>query len=414
MSESKTSPSPLVSLYRFFTSFKLATIVLVFMTIVTLLGTLSQPADGLHASKLKYFHSWFFIEKLGPIPIPLPGGLLLMIILFINMTLGALVKVRKRWKGVGLLISHFGMLMLLAGGFVTWAFKTDGYMALYEGQTSNRVESYRDWQIEIRPLTEDRTAESAYVFGPQFLQSMDEDEKVVVDVPGEPFTLAIEGYSPNGAPYPESSPRSSEAQTPIIDGFRFVPEPKLPEVERNLPGAYLTIQPQDGSDPIETILWAGSSRFDPGDTPLAFPFEVAGKPYAALLVKETWTVPFNLTLNEFIFEKHPGTTMARNYESRVVRLEEGETDQPVHIKMNEPMRYQGHTFFQESYGPSDAKPGEPMFSQFAVATNPADQWPLWALVVTSIGLLIHFIYMLVSFIMKAVARSKEARMKRIA
>ena len=102
-------------LYRFLTSFKLATVILILMTVVTLLGTLGQVENGLHAAKVKYFHSFFFTEKLfGSIPVLLPGGLLLMIFLFVNMTLGALVKVRKRWKGAGLLISHFGMLMLLS------------------------------------------------------------------------------------------------------------------------------------------------------------------------------------------------------------------------------------------------------------------------------------------------------------
>src|SRR5690606_9956680 len=100
-------------LYRFFTSFKLATVVLVLMTLVTLLGTLGQVDNGLHAAKVKYFHSFVFAEKIFGIPVILPGGLLLMVVLFVNMTLGAIVKVRKRWRGAGLLISHFGMLMLL-------------------------------------------------------------------------------------------------------------------------------------------------------------------------------------------------------------------------------------------------------------------------------------------------------------
>ena len=37
--------------------------------------------------------------------------------------------------------------------------------------------------------------------------------------------------------------------------------------------------------------------------------------------------------------------------------------------MNEPMRYAGYTFFQESFGPAGAQPGDVMFSQFAVANN---------------------------------------------
>jgi cytochrome c biogenesis protein ResB len=131
---------------------------------------------------------------------------------------------------------------------------------------------------------------------------------------------------------------------------------------------------------------------------------VGDQKYGALLAKKSWTVPFEVELDEFIFERHPGVSTARNYESRVTRFEEGKPDTPLEIKMNEPMRYAGYTFFQESFGPSGSEPGDEMFSQFAVANNPADQWPLWSLVITSIGLGIHFVIMLVTF----TTRSKKA------
>ena len=128
-------------LYKFFTSFKLATVVFVLMTIVTLFGTLAQVEMGLFAAKEKYFHSVWIIDEIGNFPVFLPGGGLLMAFLFINMSLGAVVKVKKRWKGAGTLISHIGMLMLFGGAFVTWGLGTDGYMALYPGMKSDRVES---------------------------------------------------------------------------------------------------------------------------------------------------------------------------------------------------------------------------------------------------------------------------------
>jgi hypothetical protein len=75
--------------------------------------------------------------------------------------------------------------------------------------------------------------------------------------------------------------------------------------------------------------------------------------------------------------------------------------------MNEPMRHGGYTFFQESFGPSGSQPGDEMFSQFAVANNPADQWPLWSLVVTGTGLGIHFVIMLISFVTRSFKNSAK-------
>ncbi len=384
-------------LYRFFTSFKLATVVLVLMTLVTLLGTLGQVDNGLHAAKVKYFHSFVFAEKIFGIPVILPGGLLLMVVLFVNMTLGAIVKVRKRWRGAGLLISHFGMLMLLAGGFITWAFSTDGYMALYPGMSSNRVESYREWQLEIVPLSEDGVAEEAWIYPAKSLETMRPDEQRVIQTEALPFDVVINGYAKNATPIPVSAPMAAGVTGKEIDGFKLSPQKHSKEAEQNLPGAFVEFRPRDGGDPIEAILWAGSYRFDPREKPMPFTFTVGDQLYGALLVKKSWTVPFTVRLDEFIFERHPGIMTARNYESRVTRFEDSHPDVALEIKMNEPMRHAGYTFFQESFGPSGSQPGDEMFSQFAVANNPADQWPLWALIITGIGLGIHFVIMLVQF-----------------
>ena len=72
------------------------------------------------------------------------------------------------------------------------------------------------------------------------------------------------------------------------------------------------------------------------------------------------------------------------------------------------MRYAGFTFFQESFGPANASPGDRMYSQFAVANNPADQWPLVALIITGIGLAIHFVIKLFEFTGRA-KRTRSAK-----
>lgn len=389
-------------LYRFFTSFKLATVVLVLMTVVTLLGTLGQVEHGLHAAKEKYFYSMFFTDEIFGVPIVFPGGLPLMILLFVNMIFGAIVKVKKRWRGAGLLISHTGMLMLLAGGFVTWAFSTDGYMALYPGMTSNRVESYREWQLEIVPLNEDGTADKAWIYPSEQLETMRSDEQRIIPAESLPFDVVINGYARNATPMPTTAPMAAGVSGKEIDGFKLSPQKPSKEAEQNLPGLFLEVRPKNsgsegGGDPIEAILWAGSYKFDPREKPMPYTFTVDDQRYGALLVKKSWTVPFSVRLDEFIFERHPGVMTARNYESRVTRFEENQAEKPLEIKMNEPMRHAGYTFFQESFGPSGSQPGDEMFSQFAVANNPSDQWPLYSLIVTGVGLGVHFLIMLIQF-----------------
>ena len=394
--------------YRFFSSYGLAAIVLIFMTLITLFGTYYQVDHGLVAAKKKYFHSWFVNHSLfGRFPLPLPGGLLLMSLLFVNMAIGAIIKVKKRWRGAGLLISHCGMLLLLAGGFVTWAYASDGYMALYPGMKSTRVNSYRDWQIEIMPLIEDsNTAEKAWVIPHRKLGKIGPEESETFSLPDLPFDVVVNGFYRNASPIPVSAPMSAQAKGPEIDGFKLMNQDLAKSAEQNLPGCYVEFKAKEGEEIVAAILSSHSARFDAREKPMPFSFDMGGKKYAALLTKKTWGVPFEVRLDEFIFEKHPGTTMARNYESRVTRLEKDQPDKAVEIKMNEPMRYAGFTFFQESYGPPNGKPGE-MFSQFAVANNPADKWPEIACWITGIGLAIHFLIKLFEFINRS--RRKRAQ-----
>lgn len=386
-----------------FSSYWLAMVVLIFMTLITLFGTLYQVDHGLFAAKQKYFHSWFLLhylrdgmplppslEWIGTIPLPMPGGFLLMLLLTINLSIGAILKVRKRKKGIGMLIAHFGMIFLLVSGFVTFAFNREGYMALYEGQTGSRVESYRTWQLEILPLNEAGEADKALTIPYHDLETIREGEKREFHSADLPFDVVISDYTKNAVPVPVSAPISAQATGREVAGFKLLVQKPSKEAEQNLPAIIATFRPKSGSgEPVETILSARSANFDPRDGAMAFGFEIEGKRFAARMVKENWPVPFAVRLDKFIFERHPGVSMARNYESRITRIEAA-GERPLEIKMNEPMRHAGFTFFQESFGPADAAPGDAMYSQFAVHNNPADQWPLYSLLITTAGLLIHF------------------------
>ena len=67
----------------------------------------------------KYFNSFFLVHALfGKIPIPLPGVYLLSVLLFINLTCGAIIRVTKDWRHPGMLIAHGGILYMLIAGFV--------------------------------------------------------------------------------------------------------------------------------------------------------------------------------------------------------------------------------------------------------------------------------------------------------
>ncbi|MGE0145159.1 MAG: cytochrome c biogenesis protein ResB, partial [Planctomycetota bacterium] len=97
-----------------------------------------------------------------------------------------------------------------------------------------------------------------------------------------------------------------------------------------------------------------------------------------------------IELTKFVHERHPGTKQPRNYQSDIV-VHSGGDATPMLIRMNEPLRREGYVAYQSSYGPEPAAPGERRYSVLAVSRNPADQWPLYSLLVMTAGMLLHFV-----------------------
>ena len=106
---------------------------------ITLLGTLSQSDIGLLDSQRKYFDSWSVVHDFHVgstvIPIWLPGGMALMMLLFVNMACGAVIRMRNGWKTIGVLFSPLSIMFMLAAGYVSYLFKTVVAFPLFEGQS---------------------------------------------------------------------------------------------------------------------------------------------------------------------------------------------------------------------------------------------------------------------------------------
>ncbi len=80
-------------------------------------------------------------------------------------------------------------------------------------------------------------------------------------------------------------------------------------------------------------------------------------------------LPFSLYLEEFHMGKDPGTSTPASYQSRVTLKDEFENRLESHlISMNEPLTYQGYTFYQSSYRTDDE--GNPIGSVLSVGYDP--------------------------------------------
>lgn len=76
---------------------------------------------------------------------------------------------------------------------------------------------------------------------------------------------------------------------------------------------------------------------------------VQGKKTIIEVTKETVKLPFELTLTEFKMDKDPGTMNPASYESFVKLFTGRGNTEKHHIYMNNPLKYDGFTFYQASY-----------------------------------------------------------------
>ncbi|PCJ56513.1 MAG: hypothetical protein COA73_11945 [Candidatus Hydrogenedentota bacterium] len=383
--------NPFILLFKLFASFGMAVVLLILMFFVILFGTFYQVDHGLHEAQKMYFDSMIVMHRMGPLVIPLPGAYLIMALLAVNLLCGGFIRIRKDKSTVGILITHAGIAVLLISGAITFHYAERGNMRLFEGQTSSEFSSYYDWTIEIGDFG---TLDDFLTIADSAIKDLDDRESRTFYTDELPFDVAVSSYHKNTVPM-IAGPHITGVKK-VVDGYYLRSLEPEQEAEMNVPGYYVTITDKASGDVTEGILWGLSQE------PLTVTSD--GKDWSINLSRKRWVVPFTITLDEFIHELHAGTTMAASYESYVTKTENGNKD-VIRIWMNHPLRHKGYTFFQASWGRESSMRGNPVFSVFSVVRNPADQGPLYACIIVSIGMLLHFGQKLLSY-MKAESRRR--------
>ena len=193
------APKPLwLRIYNFFSGYTLAVILLSLLLVLTYLGTMAQVEMGLYDASEKYFESFFLQEKIGPVPIILPGVYLVSVLLFVNLLLGAIIRARKSWKRPGMLIAHGGILYILFSGFVTFHFTEEGSMLLYEGDRADEIYNLTDWSIEVARHDAEGKREGVYVIGEEDLKPLwKKGARRTFFAKAMPFEFEIYSYARN-------------------------------------------------------------------------------------------------------------------------------------------------------------------------------------------------------------------------
>src|SRR3954469_7135142 len=134
----------LISIQRVLVSLQLTVVLIVLGMVLVFAATLDQVNLGIWAVQEKYFRSFIVYTQVGRVAVPVfPGGYLVGGLLLANLVAAHIYRFKLGLKKTGILLAHFGLILLLVGEFLTGLWQQEHHMRISEGETKNYAESFQ-------------------------------------------------------------------------------------------------------------------------------------------------------------------------------------------------------------------------------------------------------------------------------
>ncbi len=362
-----------LKIVKVFTSIKLTLLCLFLLFLQTLFGTFYQTEYGLYQAQQKVFYSWFF-HLWGLFFFP--GTKLVLWVLFVNLLTSSVFRFKYNRYKLGIITIHLGLLLLFVASGVTYYFAHDSHLTLREGSGTNVSVDYHQWEVAI--WTEKVKNDSIIRFvEAQNIEAFDIGCRL--NYKSKNMDLYVKEFYPNTKALLASTVNDIVNVSGII---KFAPLPVDDQSEANIAGVRFDLESQGV---IKKILLFGG---DKTATPISF----QNKVYFLKLRRRHYVLPMTVILNDFKKKEHPGTGIAKSFES-FVSQSSLKIRRDLVISMNNPMRYKDYTFFQTSF--AEELDGE--ISTLTVVKNPGRLLPYISCLIVGLGLVLHFILMLIRF-----------------
>ena len=338
---------------------------IIWMMILVVLGTLAQKDMGLFAVQEKYFSSWFFWIWY----LPMPGARLTMILIFINLSFFFFNKNLWKINKLGIIILHMGGILLFIGGGLTAMFSTEGNIVIDEGSSSNYVEDYHYMELAIIN-TSNKNLDHYTIFDYPLL-----NRKSILKHDNIQFEIEVIKFIENCEPIRRNKPAGLQYRG-MMKNFMISELSPLKEENMNRPGIIFYLSNTGTMEDGIYGLFLGQT--------IPQKITINDQEYVIVFRKQRTYLPFSIELLDFKKVMHPGTGIAKSYSSDVNLIEAG-ISKRILIKMNEPLRYKGYTFYQASF--IESPDGET--TVLAVVKNYGRLFPYISSIIMCIGLLIH-------------------------
>jgi hypothetical protein len=360
--------------WAFFKSFQLTIVLLALLMGLVVACTLAQVEMGTQGAVNAYMRSFIVWHQFSFLTFPVPtfpGGALVGLMLTINL-IAKTMDIKLIWSRAGMWLIHVGLVVLFAGEFVAGMMQVDTNMSIEVGQTVNFVQSYKNAELALIDVT-DPTWDEVYSVPDTLLA-----KGGAIAIPGTPITLNVKRFFPNAqlSNLPPGAPPSM-ATMGVGAGVSIIEQP-LVSADNDMNQTSAFVEPVAGGRSYG--VWLASVALG---APQSFIHE--GHTYLLTMRLRRQYLPYTFTLKQFRHDVYPGTDIPKNFSSLVQVVNPSQKEsREVLIYMNQPLRYEGKTFYQASFGKNDT------LSVLSVVENPGWLLPYVSCVLVSLGLLVHF------------------------
>lgn len=351
--------------------------------LLVLMGTIAQVHLGTFEAQKKYFDTWFLTLPIASFQLPyFPGGLTVGLLWLLSLTASFITRFRIDRKDIGIFISHAGLILLLLGQLTTQWLAKESQMPIRVGESKNYSEDFRSAELVVVNTANSDFDEITTISDNRVFKGGDIHPAALpfYFVVHQSFRNAVLNMAPAGKPTLANQGIGTQIEV------RELPPVTVDEEANNVTAA---VELRDKNSSLGTWLLS---------TGLGAPQSVRyhGVEYFLSMRVRRYYYPFMLTLNEFRHDLYPGTDIPKNFSSLVTLVHpEAQENRQTLIYMNHPLRYQGKTFYQASFGEGN------QLSILQIVDNPAAATPYAACMLITLGLLIQFMTHLVKFLRKS-------------
>ncbi len=153
----RSKPSIAYKVLQTLASLRITVVLFSLSMVLVLFGTLHMMNDSIEHAVNHYFRSWYawlefrsitdfgkvflpqFFSKDANLPgkLPFPGGYVIGWAMFINLLAAHAIRFKLTWKRSGIFLLHAGVIVLLAGEFLTGQFAEETRLKSKEGESSS-------------------------------------------------------------------------------------------------------------------------------------------------------------------------------------------------------------------------------------------------------------------------------------